>query len=180
MRDDQGELLELGIGDAQLGVGEGQLVRFGDDGGLGHEARANLPAELDLQVAAGCGVRDDQQILVLQGIERQRQARAGAGGGDQRDIREAQHLVGIVAQRGEVVLESEHGRKGVDQRDAERDKIGERAEAAPHDQGVIDPYHAEGAARRQQVAGAQALAHGVLAFKVRGGEPRLLLRGRHS
>ena len=45
---------------------------------------------------------------------------------------------------------------------------------------VIDPYHPEGAARRQQVAGVQSLAHGGLAFKVRGGEPRLLLRGRHS
>ena len=63
---------------------------------------------------------------------------------------------------------------------SDRDEIRERAEAAPHDQVVIDPYHSEGATCRQQVAGVQSLANGGLAFKVRGGEPRLLLRGRHS
>ena len=85
-----------------------------------------------------------------------------------------------MAQRGKVVLESEHGRNGVDQRHVERDEIRERAEPAAHDQLMIDPHHPEGAARRQHFAGAQSLANGDLAFKVRDGERRLLLRGRHS
>ena len=125
-------------------------------------------------------MRDNEHVVLIYGVEREVEARAGSCLGDHRDIRNAQYAVRGIVQILDVGLEADDRGDALGQWYAKLDEIGQFAEATAHRQRLVDPNHGESAPRSENFAGAQVFACLYVGFKVRDGEWRLLLRERHA
>src|SRR5262249_48334228 len=144
-------------------------LRLGSDFGFGHQASADLPAELDRELGVELGRRHDQQYeaVFLGGVEHKVDARARPRGSNDRYAGNAQRLAGL--QRLYVLFETDERRQAPRQRTPDRYEIYERSERGLHLEIGAEPNEAENAAPSQQLSGSPAQQRQLACIKPRVG-----------